>query len=158
MGRWKLVLWMLKGILPTLRGEVGEGKHGLVGEMEIQVTEDAPGGGVTLAFSKWDNVTGIVSQGVLRGRTESWCLMWWKVKSMGWLAGSGRKYSKNGCSSNTSCIYYFLRLCWSWCQRKGWQCFQNRCQRGGGSSSQRCGRGESLVGWGEIALDLRRKK
>lgn len=43
---------MLKGILPTLRGEVGEGKHGLVGEMEIQVTEDAPGGGVTLAFSK----------------------------------------------------------------------------------------------------------
>jgi len=35
-----------------VRGEVGEGKNGLVGETEIQVTEDAPGDGVTVTFSK----------------------------------------------------------------------------------------------------------
>ena len=70
-----------------VRGEVGEGKNGLVGETEIQVTEDAPGDGVTVTFSKWDDVTEIVSQGVLRERAESDCLVWWKVKSMGWLEG-----------------------------------------------------------------------
>lgn len=40
----------------------------------------------------------------------------------------------------------FLCLWWSWCQRKGQQCFQNSCQRGGGSRSQECGRGERMRG------------
>lgn len=38
--------------MPTVRGEVGEGKCRLVGEMEIQVIEDALDDGVIVAFSK----------------------------------------------------------------------------------------------------------
>lgn len=35
-----------------VKGEVGEGKQGHDGQMEIQVTEDAPGDGMTVTFSK----------------------------------------------------------------------------------------------------------
>lgn len=40
-----------------------EGKRGLVRQVEIQVTEDAPGDGVTVTF-KYDDKIRIVSQGV----------------------------------------------------------------------------------------------
>lgn len=52
------------------KGRSREGKHGLMAEVEIQVTEDAPGDGVTVTF-KYHDKTGIVSQGGLRGRTKS---------------------------------------------------------------------------------------
>lgn len=55
------------------KGRSREGKHGLMGEVEIQVTENAPGDGVTVTF-KYDDKTGIVSQGGLRDRAKS--LMW----------------------------------------------------------------------------------
>lgn len=55
------------------KGRSREGKHGLMGEVEIQVTENAPGDGMTVTF-KYDDKTGIVSQGGLRGRAKS--LMW----------------------------------------------------------------------------------
>lgn len=40
-----------------------EGKRGLMRQVEIQVTEDAPGDGVTVTF-KYDDKIRIVSQGV----------------------------------------------------------------------------------------------
>lgn len=55
------------------KGRRREGKHGPMGEVEIQVTEDLLGDGVTITF-KYDDKTGIVFQGGLRGRIKS--LMW----------------------------------------------------------------------------------
>lgn len=52
------------------QGRGREGKHGLMGQVEIQVTQDAPGGGVTVTL-KCDDKTGIVSKGGLRGKTKS---------------------------------------------------------------------------------------
>lgn len=55
------------------KGRSRDGKHELMGEVEIQVTEDAPGDRVTVPF-KYHDKTGIVSQRGLRGTTKS--LMW----------------------------------------------------------------------------------
>lgn len=55
------------------KGRRREGKYGLMGEVEIQVTKDHPGDGVTVTC-KYDDKTGIVSHGGLRGRIRS--LMW----------------------------------------------------------------------------------